>query len=88
VGHVGLDKVASGKRSAQAELTGQDGGRDDAGQLASVLTRGGGVRTTDTEHLKHGGLRLENGTATNGADLNRGHGDGNLEITIAAVVIC
>jgi hypothetical protein len=33
-------------------------------------------------------LRLKDGTTTDGADLNRGHGDGNLEITIAAVGIC
>jgi hypothetical protein len=88
VRHVGLDKVASSERSTQAELTGQDRGRDNAGQLAGVFTRGGGVSATDTEHLKHGRLRLKDGTTTDGADLNRGHGDGNLEITIAAVGIC
>jgi hypothetical protein len=85
VSHVCLDQVASSEGGAQAELSGQDGSGDDAGQLAGVLTGGGGVGSANTEQIQHSGLCLKDGTATDGADLNGRHRDGNLKVAIVAV---
>jgi hypothetical protein len=42
------------------------------------------VCTPDAEEVEHGGLGLEDGTATNGADFDGRHGHGDLEVAIYA----
>lgn len=76
--HVGLDKVTGRKGGAKTELTRENGGGNDAGELASVLTRGGGVRSADSQEVQHGTLGFEDGTSANSADFDGGHGHGNL----------
>ena len=85
MGHVSPNQVSCSQGSTQTELTSQHRGGNDARQLARVLTRGGGVRSANTEQVKHSGLRLKDGTTTNGTDLNRGHRDSDLKVTIVAV---
>jgi hypothetical protein len=60
--------VAGRKSGAERQLTGQNGGRDDASQPPGVLAGAGGVRTTDTEHVEHGSLGIENGAAAESTD--------------------
>lgn len=52
MGHVTLDKVSSRQGSHQRELTRQDGGADDASQLAGVLTRSALTGALNAEHLE------------------------------------
>lgn len=85
VRHVCPDKMTGGERSAQTEFTGENRGCDDSRQLASIFTRGGRVRTANTEHVQHGGLCLQDGTTTNGAHLDGRHGHGDLEVAIVAI---
>lgn len=82
VGHMSPDEMSGGESSAQAELTSENRGSDDARQLASILTRGGGVRATDTKEIQHGALSLQDGTTTDGTDLDTGHGNCDLEVTV------
>ena len=84
VRHVGLDKVTGREGSAQAELTGENGGGNDTGELASVLTGGSGVSSTDSQEIQHGSLAFEDGTSANGADLDGGHGYSNLKVAVVA----
>ena len=83
--HVGRDKVACGEGGGEAELAGEDASGDDAGELAGVRAGRGGVGAADAEQVEHGGLRGEEGAAADGADLDRGHGDGDLEAAVVAV---
>lgn len=77
--HVGLDKVASRESAAKGQLAGQGGCGNDASEAAGIFTGGGGVGSANAEHVEHGGLGLEDGAATEGADFNGRHGDGDLE---------
>lgn len=86
VGHVGPDEVTSGESSAQTKLTGEDGSRDNTGQLAGVLTRGSRVGAPDTKQVQHRALGLKDGTTTNGADLNGRHGHSDLQVAVVAVM--
>jgi hypothetical protein len=43
------------------------------------------VRTAYTEEVEHGALGLENRAATHRTHLDRGHGDGDLKVTIVAL---
>lgn len=70
--------MTSGECGTQAELTGENGGGNYTRKLAGVLTRGGRVRSTDSQEIQHGTLALENGTSANGADFDRGHGHSDL----------
>lgn len=76
--------MTGSKRSVQAQLTGQDRGRDDAGELAGVVTWVSRVRAANAEKIQHGGLGLEDGAAADGADFNGGHGDGDVEVAVMA----
>jgi hypothetical protein len=87
VGHVGFDKVTSGKSSTETELTSQDGSRDYTGQLAGVLTGGGRVSATNTKQIQHRALGLENGTTADSSDLYGGHRHGDLKVTVVAADI-
>lgn len=84
MGHVGSDKVTSSESSTETELTSEYRSRDNTGQLAGILTRGGGVSATDTKQIQHRALGLEDGTTTNGTNFNGRHRHGNLEVTIVA----
>jgi hypothetical protein len=76
VGHVRPDEVAGGEGACG----------DDLGELLGVLTRSGGVGAAHAEEVKHGCLGLEDGAAADGADFDRRHGDGNLEVSFEAGV--
>lgn len=83
--HMGPDKVTRGKRAAETQLARQHAGGDNAREAAGVLAGAGGVRAADAEHVEHGGLGLQDGAAAEGADFDRGHGDGDLEGAAEAV---
>jgi hypothetical protein len=84
MGHVGPDKVSSGERRAQTELTGENGGGDDARQLAGVLTGVGGVSSTNAKQVEHGTLGFKDSTTTDGTHLNTRHRNSDLEVTVVA----
>lgn len=48
VGHVCAYEMAGRQRRTETELTGEDGGRNDAGQLPGILSWCSGVGPTDT----------------------------------------
>lgn len=79
MGHVRLDQVAGSQSTAQRQLTGEDGSTDDACQASRVVAGVGRVGATDTQHVEHGTLRLQDGSSAKSAHLDRWHGDGNLE---------
>ena len=78
--HMTSDKMTGSESRAEGEFTGKDTGSDDAGEFAGVFTWVCWVGATDAEHIEHGGLRLKNGSATDSADFNGGHRDGDLEV--------
>jgi hypothetical protein len=80
VRHVRLHQVARGQSRVQTELTGQDGSGHNAGEFSCVVAGVGQVGTTDSQHVKNGTLRLKDGTASDGADFDGGHGDGNAKV--------
>lgn len=80
--HVGFDQVAGGEGGAQGQFAGEDTRGDDFGELLGVGARGGGVGAADAEEVEHSGLGLEDGAAADGADFDRGHGDGDLEVAV------
>lgn len=43
------------------------------------------MRTFDAEHLKHGRLRFEDCSATDSADLDRGHRDTDLQVAVVTI---
>jgi len=73
------DQMASCQSRAKREFTSKNTSGDDAGELPSVGAGGGHVSAADAEEVEHGGLGLEDGAAADGADFDRGHGDGDLE---------
>lgn len=77
--HVCPDQMASCKSRTERKLASQHGGTDDTGQSACVVARDGGMRAAHSEHVKHCTLWLKDSATTESADLNRGHGDGDLE---------
>jgi hypothetical protein len=79
-----LDKVTGAQGAVEGQFTCEHTGGDDARELACVVTGRFRVRATDTEKIEHGGLGVENGAAADGADFDRGHGDGDLEVTVDA----
>lgn len=87
MGHVGPDEVTGREGTAQRELAGQGGGGNDARETAGVFTGVGGVGAADAEHLEHGGLRLQDGAAAEGAYLEGRHGDGDLKRSVKAEMI-
>lgn len=84
MGHVCLDEVTGGKRSAETELTGQNGGSNDTRQLARVFAGGSGVSTADTQKVQHSTLGFKNSAAANGTHLNGRHRHRDLEVAIVA----
>jgi hypothetical protein len=87
MGHVRLDEVASTQCAVERQLTCEHTGGDDARKLARIVARRFGVCAAHAKKVEHGRLRVENSTATNGADLDGGHGDGDLEIAIDTILV-
>jgi hypothetical protein len=83
--HVSPDKVSGGQSTAQRKLTSQDGGTNNTGQAAGVVSGVSRVRSPDAKKVKHGALGFEDSTTTKGSDLKRGHRNGNLERSSEAV---
>ena len=79
-----LDKMTGAQSAVERQLSSENAGTDDAGKLACVVTRSLLVRAAYAKEVQHSGLGLKDGTAANGADLNRGHGDGDLEVAVDA----
>ncbi|KAI6760602.1 hypothetical protein HG530_009462 [Fusarium avenaceum] len=77
--------MTSGQSTAQRKLTSQDGGTNNTGQAAGVVSGVGRVRSPDAKKVKHGALGLEDSTTTKSSDLKRGHRNGNLERSSEAV---
>jgi hypothetical protein len=71
--HVRLDEMARAQRGIQTELACEDAGGDDARELTRVVARCGWVGAADAEEVEHGGLGLEDGAATDGANFDAGH---------------
>lgn len=82
--HVSLDQVTSGESSTETEFTGKDRGSDDPRKLASVVSGVCGVSATNTEEIQHRGLSLKDSATTNGSNLDRRHGDGDLKVSVGA----
>lgn len=80
--HMRLDQMARGQRRTQRKLTRQHAGSDDAGELARIVAGVGGMGASHAQQVEHGGLGLEDGAAADGADFDRGHADGDLEIAV------
>ena len=77
---VAPDQMTGSQGRHEAQLPGQHGGADHAGQLGGVLAGVGGVRALDPEHLQTRGLGGEDGAPAHGAHLDTGHGAGDVEI--------
>ena len=73
--HVRADKVSSGQRAEQRQLASHDGGGDEPCESLGVLAGVGGVRAPHAEHLEDALLGSENGSATDGANLDTRHAD-------------
>ena len=78
--HMAFDKMTGSESSTEGEFTGKNTSSDDAGEFAGVVTWVCWVRAADAKHIEHGGLGLENGSATNSTNFNGRHGDGDLEV--------
>ena len=87
VAHVRLDEMASSKRTAQTELTGENSSSDDTSKLACVVTGAGRVGSPDAEQIKHGALGLKDSATAEGTDFEGGHGDRDLEGSAEAGVL-
>lgn len=83
--HVRFNEMASAEGAVEREFAGKDTRSNDAGELARVVAGGSGVSAADAEEVEHGGLGLEDGAAADGADFDRGHGYGDLEVVADAV---
>lgn len=70
VRHVGLDEVACAEGAVEREFSCEDAGANDAGELARVVAGCFLVGAAHAEEVKHGGLRLEDCAAANGADFD------------------
>ena len=81
-----LDKMTSAQSAVERQLSSENASTNDAGKLACVVTRSLLVRAAYAKEVQHSGLRLKDSTAANGADLDGGHGDGDLEVTVDADV--
>lgn len=84
--HMGLDQMTGGEGGAEAQFAGKHGGAHDAGQFAGVFAGRGRVGAAHAEEVEHAGLRFQDGAAADGADFDAGHGDGDLEVVVGAVV--
>ena len=82
-----LNQMTRTKRRAQRDFTSKNTNSDDTCEFPCVVARVCRMRTTNTEHVKHSRLRLEDCAAAESTDFDRGHGDGNLEIAIEAVIV-
>jgi len=82
--HVGSDKVASGKSTAEAEFPGQNACSDDASESPCVVAGVCEVSTADSEEIKHCALGFEDRATADGADFDAGHGDADLEVAVVA----
>jgi hypothetical protein len=71
--HVGPDEMTRRQCAAEGKLSCQRCRSHDTGQPASIVTRVGGVGAANTKHIKHGTLWLENGAATECANLEGRH---------------
>jgi hypothetical protein len=70
--------------AVERQLSCEDTSADDASELAGVVARCFLVSATHAEEVEHGGLRLEDCAAPNGANFDRGHRDGDLKVAIDA----
>ena len=73
VDQVSADKMPSGKSTDERQLSGHDGGGNDPSELLSVLSRGGGVSTLDSQHLEHSLLGSEHSATTHSSDFDARH---------------
>ena len=84
--HVSFDEMPCCEGTAEGEFAGQDGSGDDTGEAPRVVSGGCWVRAPDAEHVKHSALGFKNGTATESTDLQRRHGDGDLQGSVKTVM--
>lgn len=82
--HVGLNQVPCRESTAQTELAGEDRCCNHASKLARIFTRAGRVCSSDTQKVEHSALRLEDGTTTDGTDLDRRHRHRDVEVAVHA----
>lgn len=77
---VAPDQMTGSEGGHEAQLTGQHGGADHSGQLGGVLARVSRMRPLDPKHLQARGLGRKDSSTANGADLDAGHGAGDVEV--------
>jgi hypothetical protein len=65
--------MARRQSSTRAQFACQHGGCDNAGQLASIISRVGGMCTSNTQQIEHGGLRFKDGSAADCSNFNARH---------------
>ena len=84
--HVCLDEVSSCQGAAKAEFASQDTCSHDTSETTSIVTRIGGMGAFDSEQVKHGALRFEDGTAADCANFDGRHRNTNLKISIVTII--
>lgn len=77
--HVCSYEMTGSQSTAKRKLTSENSSGHNAGQPPGVLTWAGGVGTADAEQVEHGGLGIKDSATTERANLNGGHGDGDLQ---------
>ena len=77
--HMRLHQMARRQRRTQRQFARKHTSSNDASELARVVAGVSGMGAAHAQQVEHGGLRLEDGAAADGADFDRGHADGDLE---------
>lgn len=84
VRHVCPDKMTGSKGTAETQLTGQYAGRDDTGELPSIVPGMCWVCASNAEKVQAGTLGLQNCAAAYSTNFDRGHGYRDLQVAVEA----
>ena len=77
-----LNQMSGRQSRTERKLASKNSGGDYASELSCIIARIRGVRASDAKEVEHSALWLEDGAATDGADFDAGHADGDLEGTV------
>ena len=77
--HMRTNEMTRGQGAAQRELAGENCSSHNARETARILSGAGRVRPTNTKHVEHGALRLQDGSTAESTNFQRGHGHRDLE---------
>lgn len=84
--HVGSDEMSSSESAAKTELARKDTSGHNTSESTGIVSRIGRVRASNTEKVEASALGFKDCATTDGADLDAGHGDGNLEVAVQALM--